>query len=51
MSATLPVNEAGAAPARRSPTRRLLMAAGLIALIAAAAWRALVDGGTLYPGY
>jgi membrane fusion protein, multidrug efflux system len=40
MSATLPVNEAGAASTRRSPTRRLLMAAGLIALIAAAVWGA-----------
>ncbi|MFP3273015.1 MAG: biotin/lipoyl-binding protein, partial [Paraburkholderia sp.] len=39
MSATLPVNEAkGAAPARRPGARRLLMAAGLLALLAAAAW-------------
>jgi membrane fusion protein (multidrug efflux system) len=39
MSATLPVNDAGAAtPARRPPARRLLLAGGVIVLIAAAAW-------------
>ena len=41
MSATLPVNEAGGAkPARSSTARRLLLAAGLIALLGAAAWGA-----------
>ncbi|WP_144161937.1 HlyD family secretion protein [Paraburkholderia sp. BCC1885] len=39
MSATLPVNETGAAtPARRSPARRLLLAGGVIVLIAAVAY-------------
>jgi membrane fusion protein (multidrug efflux system) len=41
MSATLPVNEAeGARPARSSTARRLLLAAGLVALLGAAAWGA-----------
>jgi membrane fusion protein (multidrug efflux system) len=41
MSATRPVNEAeGARPARSSTARRLLLAAGLVALLGAAAWGA-----------